>query len=113
MISKESRSQALSTLLDARMQHTRWVSEVLNNPNPQVEIDPSLCAFGRWLHSADEELQALPEFSALDRPHLELHQAYRLIRTTPDLEPRRIDIRQLSLRLIARIDALEQRLQKR
>lgn len=113
MISKQSRSEALSALLDARMQHTRWVKEATNNPTPKIEIHHTRCGFGRWLTSVEGDLTELSEFIALDQPHKALHAAYKLLRITPEQEQRKQDILRLSAELITRIDALEKRLQKR
>ena len=112
MVSKDSRLKALDTLLEARMQHTKWVCEVVQVENPQVEDDHRKCDFGKWLLSACSELKALKEFQELDKPHRELHEAYKLFRGVPDLAYHPDEIKYLSNMLIDRIDLLEKRLRK-
>lgn len=102
----------LDRLLEARMQHTKWVADVVHNEHPQVEEDPTKCEFGKWLLSASAELKTLPEFQALDEPHRELHQAYKLFRGDADLAYHPDEIKYLSTMLIERIDLLEKRLKK-
>ncbi|MEH6472311.1 MAG: CZB domain-containing protein [Halopseudomonas sp.] len=111
MLNKDVKNTALGALLDARMQHTKWVSEVLHNPDAQVAEDHTRCEFGKWLLAAGDELKALPAFQSLEAPHNALHEAYKMIKHTPDLDERRVEIEQFSNRLIDCIDRLEQTLQ--
>ncbi len=112
MVSEDCRITALDTLLGARMQHTKWVSEVVHNDNPQVEDDHTKCDFGKWILSASDEVKALKEFQDLDEPHRDLHRAYTLFRGNADLAYHPDEIKYLSIMLIERIDLLEKRLRK-
>lgn len=110
MFTKEMKSEALVKLLDARMQHTKWVSEVLHEKNPQVVEDHTQCEFGRWMISVKEVMEELEEFQDLDVPHRELHMVYKILRNNPTHDILREEIKLLSEKLISRIDDLEQRL---
>lgn len=110
MLSKELKSDALDQLLNARMQHTRWVSEVLHEKNPQVKEDHTECDFGKWIISIRDVIGELEEFQALDIPHRELHLIYKILKNNPSHELLRDEIKLLSEKLINRIDELEQRL---
>lgn len=110
MFTNEMKSEALGKLLDARMQHTQWVSEVLHHRNPQVVEDHTQCEFGRWMLSVKEVMDELDEFQDLDIPHRELHMVYKVLKNNPGHEILREEIKLLSEKLIGRIDVLEQRL---
>ena len=112
MLNRQQRTEALDLLHNARMQHTRWVAEVMNNELPQVEPDHRFCEFGRWLRCADEALREMEEFQALIEPHRELHEAYRTIKFTPGMEDLREAVKNLSMQLIEGVDRLERRLQQ-
>lgn len=107
MFSRDQKSQALATLLDARMQHRKWVAEVLNNENPQVMEDHTQCEFGKWMIAVREVLDDLEEFQDLDVPHRELHMVYKILKSNPDHAILREEIQLLSNKLIGRIDSLE------
>ncbi|MEH6471920.1 MAG: CZB domain-containing protein [Halopseudomonas sp.] len=110
MISRSIKSEALGRLLDARMQHTKWVAEVLHERDPQVTEDHTLCEFGKWMIAVRDELDDLEEFQDLDVPHRELHMVYKVLKSNPTHQILREEIKLLSEKLISRIDALEQRL---
>ena len=110
MISKELKSEALGELLNARMHHTNWVSEVLHGVSPKGAEEHTQCEFGKWMLKVEELLGGLNEFKELDMPHRELHSAYRLFKNNPDHELPKEEITLLSKKLINRIDLLELRL---
>jgi hypothetical protein len=100
-------------LFNARMRHLKWVSEAQHCENVHVEVDHSQCEFGTWYLAASEKLRDLQEFKDLNVPHCELHAAYKLIKSTPDLDVHLAEeIRHHSNKLIYRNDLLEKRLHK-
>jgi hypothetical protein len=113
MFSKKIKSEALGQLLDARMQHTKWVSAVLHDKMPQVVEDHTQCEFGKWMISLRDILGELEEFQDLDVPHRELHMVYKILKNNPTHDLLRDEIKLLSEKLISCIDALEQRLSRR
>lgn len=112
MISEKLSSEALVKLLNARMQHTQWVAEVLHEKDPKVMEDHTECEFGKWMIEVREELDDLEEFQDLDVPHRELHIIYKILKSNPSHQILREEIKLLSDKLIARIDLLQQRLEQ-
>ena len=103
----KDRLKALDALLNARMAHTQWLSEVLYEQTPCVEEDHTQCAFGKWLIASDSLLSGVPEFVALQEPHQGLHDTYKNCKNDADLSGLRQRVREFSRMLIDRIDALE------
>ena len=62
MLNQVVKDNALGKLRTARMQHTKWVTEVLHNRNPQVVEDHTQCEFGKWMISVRDTLEDLEEF---------------------------------------------------
>ncbi len=112
MLNKKTRLEALDALLHARMTHTRWVSEVMHNELPCVAAEATDCDFGKWLYVAKGELGDLPEFLAMQQPHTDLHEVYKVLHRHPSHDHLRGEIRVLSTELIRAIDALEKRLNR-
>lgn len=110
MISQELKSELLSELMDARMQHIRWITEVLKGDSFEAEGDHTQCRFGRWLIDVKGVLNSVEEFERLKLPHQDLHTAYHLLKKNPDHSALRDGLKQLSNTLINHIDALEKRL---
>lgn len=111
-ITKQERLEALDTLLNARMAHTRWVAEVVHAASPCVVEDHRDCQFGKWLLAAGSTLGTVPQFADLVEPHRQLHEVYRALKDGGDPEAVRSRVRELSRLLIERIDLLEKRLNK-
>lgn len=111
MALSESKGQLLTDLLNARMQHTRWVAEVKNNSIPHVEPDHTRCEFGLWLISANKIFGDMAEFKALDPVHITLHQAYAEFINSPEDPLLRTRVISVSHDLIDRIDQLEAKIQ--
>lgn len=107
MMSKPINCKFVTTLNTAKEQHLSWVEGVLNNPVPHVEADHTQCDFGKWLLFAEEELQKLPEFVALNDSHRKLHMAYSMVMTTPGLDHLEQEIQHYSKLIIERIEALK------
>ncbi|HLA34227.1 MAG TPA: CZB domain-containing protein [Rhodocyclaceae bacterium] len=107
MLPKELRLKAIDTLLNARMEHTRWVSQVINHENPSVAVEHTDCKFGQWLLASEATLGHIPEFQALILPHKDLHENYKLLRNEPSRDPLRHEMRRLSQILISHIDDLQ------
>ena len=81
----------------------------MNNENPEVEPDHTLCQFGRWMQLFNDLLGDLTEFQALEQPHRLLHQCYHELQNSPDQKQLKQVIQSHSNQLINNIDALEKR----
>ena len=110
MFTKEMKDEALAKLLDARDQHTLWVTEVLTSQKPRVVECHTQCEFGKWMIGVRDRLDELEEFQDLDVPHRELHMVYKILKDNPSHDFLRDEIKQLSEKLLGRIHRLEQRL---
>ena len=104
------RDQLLVDLLNARMQHMRWVNEVMNNKFSLAEPSHTDCQFGKWMLKVSESLEHLSEFQNLELPHRLLHQSYQTLQNAPEQEQHKLDVKSYSSQLIDAIDALEQRI---
>jgi hypothetical protein len=111
-INHQNRLIALDTLLNARMAHTRWVSEVTHEHTPCVEEDHTRCKFGHWLLLAEGILGGVKEFRDLVEPHKQLHLAYLALKSEQDRASLCDTIKEMSRILIDRIDLLESHLKQ-
>ncbi|MBU1101821.1 MAG: CZB domain-containing protein [Bacteroidetes bacterium] len=80
-------NQIRAEMLKRTVDHLDWASKlgvVLRDENiskVDVQVNPDLCAFGKWYHSegrtkAEENVKELkPLFSQIDEPHKALHQS--------------------------------------
>lgn len=109
-ISKELKSEILSQLLDARMKHTEWVTQVVNKASLSVEENPNHCRFGKWIIDVKDILDGLEEYHQLVEPHVNLHLAYSKLKVNSGQEVSNAEIKRLSSQLIDRIDTLENKL---
>lgn len=108
----ESKGEILTSLFDARMQHTLWVSEVKNNQQPNVQADHTLCDFGQWLIMNKDMLGVIPAFLELHEPHRKLHIAYQTFLKASQNDTLRENVIAQSVELISKIDALEHVIQQ-
>ena len=106
-ICRELKSELLSELLDARMKHTEWVTQVVNMESLSVEENPSHCRFGKWIIDVKDILADFDEYHQLVAPHDNLHHAYSQFKESSGQGTFKDEIKQLSNQLIDRIDALE------
>lgn len=109
-LSAEVCGQLVAELLDARLKHMHWVQEALGSQDPLVDADPRKCLFGQWIQKSKEVLGHLPEFQALEQPHLMLHESFCRLYDAPDEERLEQEVRTRSGQLIEAIDTLEKRL---
>lgn len=109
-ISAELKSELLGELLNARMQHTRWITGVIKNEDFHVEENHTQCQFGKWMIRVNGLLKNLDEFQQLDLPHKDLHRIFLVLKHNRDHQMLRGELKTLSKELIKRIDALETRL---
>ena len=110
IICSELKSELLSELLDARMKHTEWVTQVVNEKSLSVEESPNHCRFGKWIIDVKDILADLDEYHQLMEPHINLHHAYTQFKENSRQETFKDEIKRFSSQLIDRIDALEKTL---
>ena len=106
-ICRELKSELLSELLDARMKHTEWVTQVVNEESLSVEENPNHCGFGKWIIDVKDILADWDEYHQLVEPHVNSHAVYSKIKDNPRQDTYKDEIKRLSTQLIDRIDALE------
>ena len=111
-ISKVMNDQLIDELVEARMQHIHWVSQVLKDEKFEAEEDHTRCNFGLWMVKVKELLGELEELQDVDVPHRELHMVYKVLKNNPAHTVLREELKLLSCKLIDRVDQLENRLKE-
>ena len=110
IICRELKSELLSELLDARMKHTQWVTQVVNEDCLSVEENPNHCRFGKWIIDVKDILSDCDEYHQLLQPHINLHTVYSKLKENSSQDSYKDELKRLSNQLIDRIDALEKTL---
>ena len=106
----EMKSELLGTLLDARMQHTKWMKEIIRDNNLHVEGDHTKCEFGTWIIQIRNILGDIEEYQNLEVPHRDLHKIFSALKHNPEQPSLREKLKKHSSELLSRIDSLEKRL---
>ncbi|WP_430461275.1 CZB domain-containing protein [Thalassolituus sp. LLYu03] len=81
--SDSEKDQILNQIRRAKTAHLRWrayamaLSSGYEVEEGQLPLQPTDCQFGCWYHGAGQQLAALPEFTAIDRPHRDVHRIYQ------------------------------------
>jgi len=75
-------SEVINHLHNARAAHKAWVARAeglvagLPLEKEQVPLLPTDCIFGKWYYGSGQLLRSLPAYTALEKPHDELHRTY-------------------------------------
>ena len=79
------KTEILNNLRSAKSAHMKWKAHALALVQglplheSQVPIIHTDCAFGKWYYGAGLKLSTLDAYTALDKPHEQLHEVYSRI----------------------------------
>ncbi|HFB66895.1 MAG TPA: hypothetical protein ENJ60_15290 [Aeromonadales bacterium] len=93
----------------AHRAHMSWISkaagliEGMNITEESCPLHATECVFGTWYYSEGQILKKFPEFKQIEKPHMNLHQAYmQIFKIISDTKEEVVDNRSFFKKLVGK-----------